>query len=145
VRPTGVSTADLTVIYAINLAPAVTVCLHCGELGPDGALFCAKCGYTLPQVAPAPPAVSRTIESPVPAGPPVPVSPPLPQAGGPVLPPPPPPLYVSVAPPVSYIVPAEPGAVGPIPPPPSGKYCVRCRTIIARPAVYCPVCQQPQP
>ena len=37
------------IIHAINLAPSVPVCLHCGELGPDGALFCTKCGYTLPQ------------------------------------------------------------------------------------------------
>ena len=34
-------------LYRINLAPAMSTCLHCGETGPDGALFCPKCGYTI--------------------------------------------------------------------------------------------------
>ncbi len=54
---------------------------------------------------------------------------------------PPPPLLVNPSAPAIY---AAPAGAGPIPPPPSGKYCVRCRTIISRAAVYCPVCQQPQ-
>jgi hypothetical protein len=128
------------VIYAINLAPYVPVCLHCGELGPDGALFCAKCGYTLPQADTVPAAPLR----PVPGA-----APPVPAVSPPTAPPPPrpPSPYAPIPPPTAYAMPAAaiPGAVGPIPPPPSAKYCVRCRTIIARAAVYCPVCQQPQP
>ncbi|MCI4365635.1 MAG: zinc-ribbon domain-containing protein, partial [Thermoplasmata archaeon] len=27
----------------------MSVCLHCGQLAPDAALFCPKCGFTLPQ------------------------------------------------------------------------------------------------
>lgn len=57
----------------------------------------------------------------------------------------PPPGYLNMGPPATYAVPLPPGAVGPIQAPPSGKYCVHCRTIIARAAAYCPVCQQPQP
>ncbi|HTT14496.1 MAG TPA: zinc-ribbon domain-containing protein [Thermoplasmata archaeon] len=106
------------------------VCLHCGELAPDGALFCTKCGYTLPQVDGSPP----------PPPPPPPNSPP-----GASSPPAPVPLYVPVTAPASYAVPVVPGATGPMAPPSSGKYCVRCRTVISRAAVYCPVCQQPQP
>jgi len=118
---------SLTVIYGINLAPAVTVCLHCGEIGPDGALFCAKCGYTLPQVDANAGTTSAPLPPPPPGG----------GVGG---------LRLASAAPVSgpYVVPAAPGAAGPIAPPPSGKFCVRCRTIISRAAVYCPVCQQPQ-
>ncbi len=114
------------------------VCLHCGELAPEGALFCVKCGYTLPQVgAPAP--------SPTPAS--VPPAAPAPMG---YLPPPPPsfvppPRYAPMGAPVPYAVPVPPGAVGPIPAPPSGKYCVHCRAIIAAAAAYCPVCQRPQP
>ena len=113
------------------------VCLHCGEIAPDGALFCGKCGYTLPQpgadAAPAP--VGPTAA----ARPPPVVAPPAPAA---------------VAPPVGTYLPAGPyavradpvaGAVPPIPPPPNAKYCTRCATPIARAAVFCPVCQQPQP
>ncbi len=115
-------------IYGINLAPFVTVCLHCGEIGPDGALFCAKCGYTLPQVdtaaTPPPPAAAAT--------PSVPAGTALPR------------LAPTVPPTGPYIVVAAPGAAGPIAPPPSGKFCIRCRTVISRSAVYCPVCQQPQ-
>ncbi|HTT73466.1 MAG TPA: zinc-ribbon domain-containing protein [Thermoplasmata archaeon] len=111
------------------------VCLHCGELAPDGALFCTKCGYTLPQGEASPAVV------PPPPGPPG-------VAGARPGSPAPPPLYVPVAAPGSYAAPAPPpvpGATGPMAPPPNGKFCVRCRTLIARSAVYCPVCQQPQP
>lgn len=117
-------------IYAINLAPFVPVCLHCGEIGPDGALFCTKCGFTLPQAGvgptPLPPAAS------VPAG--------AMMQGGAA------PPYRTAAPPSAYAAPvaAVAGAVGPIAPPPSAKYCVKCRTPISQAAVYCPVCQQPQ-
>lgn len=129
-------------IYAINLAPYVAVCLHCGELAPDGALFCAKCGYTLPQVDTAPPAPSHAL--------PGTATPSVPPTSPPTSPPtvaPRPPAYSPMASPTVYAAPALtiPGGVGPIAPPPSAKYCVRCRTIIARAAVYCPVCQQPQP
>jgi ribosomal protein L40E len=112
----------------------VPVCLHCGENGPAGALFCTKCGYTLPQADAA---------SPIPSA----------------VPPPPPPTTRFPTPPIApggypvvlpygpYLVPANaiPGAVGPLPPPPNAKFCTRCGTVIAQPAVYCPVCQQPQP
>ena len=124
-------------IYAINLAPFVPVCLHCGEIGPDGALFCTKCGFTLPQAGvgptPLPPAAS------VPAGA-------MPQGGAPATFRPAAPPYRTAALPVAYAAPvaAVPGAVGPIAPPPSAKYCVKCRTPISQAAVYCPVCQQPQ-
>jgi len=126
------------VLYRINLAPGVPTCLHCGEPGPDGALFCTKCGFTLPQGDQS----GRGLPSvPTPA-----VVPPAPaRAPGTV---PPPPLgFVPVAPPGAYAAPVAvvPGAVGPIPPPRLAKYCVRCGTLIAQPAVYCPVCQQPQP
>ncbi|HTZ61573.1 MAG TPA: zinc ribbon domain-containing protein [Thermoplasmata archaeon] len=105
----------------------MTVCLHCGENGPEGALFCAKCGYTLPQVDTAvtvpPPATTPTAMPMLSAFTGVPATPSsasmsLAGSGG--------------------------AATGPIAPPPSGKYCIRCRTIIARAAVFCPVCQQPQ-
>ena len=124
-------------IYAINLAPYVAVCLHCGEIGPDGALFCTKCGYTLPQADLAPSPIS-----PASAGAVAPA-----RAAPSTSAAPPPAPYGALPPPTAYAVPTTviPGAVGPIPAPPSGKYCVRCRTIIARSAVYCPVCQQPQP
>lgn len=109
------------------------VCLHCGEPAPEGALFCAKCGFTLPQAGIAPPA-----PSPAPlARPVVPVAPPVAA---------PPPGYVPYAMSGPYAVPAAviPGAVAAIAPPPNAKFCNRCRTPISRAAVYCPVCQQPQ-
>jgi len=114
----------------------VPVCLHCGETGPVGALFCTKCGYTLPQStgAPDPLASSGSI------------------AGGGAVPPggyPTPPAtspYPMLVPTGPYLVAAPfAGAVGPLPPPPNAKFCTRCGTIIAQPAVYCPVCQHPQP
>ncbi|HXQ79557.1 MAG TPA: zinc-ribbon domain-containing protein [Thermoplasmata archaeon] len=123
----------------------MAVCLHCGELVNDGALFCTKCGYTLPQVdttagassnplnrAPLTPG-SNTGTTPSGASPPPP-------------PPPPPPGFPMSYVPGGYAMlsPPIPGSVGPIAPPPSGKYCIRCRTVISRVAVYCPVCQQPQ-
>ncbi len=113
-------------------------CLHCGELGPEGALFCPKCGYTLPQSD-----SSGALPRP---GTPIPAT----RTAAPGVPaplPPIPPRYVPVAPPGAYAAPvaAVPGAVGPIAPPRFAKYCVRCGTVIAQPAVYCPVCQQPQP
>lgn len=125
----------LTVIYTINLAPAVPVCLHCGENAPDGALFCAKCGFTLPQgdappISPLPPSPRGGMASPAPPPP---------------APPPPPPVMAAGGPSAYAVPPGSIGAMtGPIAAPPSGKYCVRCRTIISRAAVYCPVCQQPQ-
>jgi RNA polymerase subunit RPABC4/transcription elongation factor Spt4 len=110
----------------------MAACLHCGEIGAPGALFCTKCGYTLPQgdatptPTPAPTAPRAVAATPVP---------------------PPPPGYPVVLAAIPYIAPANavPGAMGPIPPPPNAKYCTRCATVIAQPAVYCPVCQQPQP
>ena len=124
----------------------MTVCLHCGELASEGALFCAKCGYTLPQVDPS----AKPVTPPSTAAVPPPGNPP--PAG---IPTPAPVMPIVAAPvafgwnytPAGYAVlapPPIPGAVGPIPPPPAGKYCIRCRTLISRVAVYCPVCQQPQ-
>lgn len=123
------------------------VCLHCGELAPDGALFCAKCGFTLPQVdtttaaVPRTPAAAPGASSPTPAPSSASVPPgwtpgPPREAAFPY-----PPGTVAAA----YVVPLPPGATGPMQPPPSGKYCVHCRAVIARAAAYCPVCQQPQP
>lgn len=108
----------------------MVACLHCGEPGPPGALFCTKCGFTLPQGSGVPTVGASAAAAPLPS--PLPAAP----AGYPV-----------VIPPVPYLVPASslPGAVGPVPPPPNAKYCTRCGTMIAQPAVYCPVCQQPQP
>ncbi len=125
------------------------VCLHCGTLAPEAALFCPKCGFTLPQEGV--PAVSPAGGGPAPfgratgpaggggaaAG--------TPLSGAPAPPTPPPP-----APPPTD--PRGSAAVPPSPPPapfagtmpPGGKYCVRCGTLISRVAVYCPVCQQPQ-
>ena len=115
------------------------VCLHCGEMAPEGALFCGKCGYTLPQpglasaarVA-APPA--PTPRPPTPSGfaAPAAVLPPRGGAGFPVG--------------GTYAVPvgALPGSVGPMPPPPNAKYCRHCAAVISVAAAYCPVCQQPQ-
>ncbi len=122
------------------------VCLHCGELASDGALFCAKCGYTLPQTGvgtgapPLTPGVPLGTAAPS-SGPPPPA--PIPAAQPAPYPPglPAPPYVVPVSGPTGA---PPPGISGPIPPPPSGKYCVHCRTIIARAAAYCPVCQQPQ-
>jgi RNA polymerase subunit RPABC4/transcription elongation factor Spt4 len=108
------------------------VCLHCGELQPEGALFCTKCGFTLPQVGAAPPPPPAAASGGT-------------SSAGPGVPPPP---VVAWTPgqapgsPVAY--PLPPGATAPMPTPPSGKYCIRCRTIISQAAVFCPVCQQPQ-
>lgn len=117
----------------MNLALVVPVCLHCGELGAEGALFCPKCGYTLPQSGGAPAAA------------PPPVAPPTPRSGPAT--PYPAATWGPVVPPGAYAAPSAsvPGAVGAIPPPPSAKYCVRCASLISAPAVYCPICQQPQP
>ena len=125
----------------------MTVCLHCGELASEGALFCSKCGYTLPQVDPT---VKPATPSPTPSPAPVGASPPagVPPTGAPPATPVVPLLgYGWTYAPTGYAViapPPVPGAVGPMPPPPAGKYCIRCRTVISRVAVYCPVCQQPQ-
>ncbi|HTW39377.1 MAG TPA: hypothetical protein VMF04_00740 [Thermoplasmata archaeon] len=112
------------------------VCLHCGEIGADGALFCAKCGYTLPQAdgMPLPPPPNPTRAAPPPVATPV----------APVFRPPYGVPATTFGTPAAY--PIAPGAAPtpPMAPPPSGKYCVRCRTIISRAAIYCPVCQQPQ-
>lgn len=113
----------------------MVVCLHCGELAPDGALFCTKCGFTLPQVDP------RAAGVPAPAGPPAsaaPSTPPAPAAVSPGY------AYGGRPPMVPYALAIPAGAVPAVPPPPGAKYCVRCRTIISAAAVYCPVCQQPQ-
>ncbi|MHB1867263.1 MAG: double zinc ribbon domain-containing protein [Thermoplasmata archaeon] len=59
------------------------VCIHCGELAPEGALFCVKCGFTIP---PAGPPLPRTTLPPTP--PPPPPLPPPPVSSSP--PPPPP-------------------------------------------------------
>ncbi|MFZ0699082.1 MAG: zinc ribbon domain-containing protein [Thermoplasmata archaeon] len=105
------------------------VCLHCGTLADEGALFCTKCGWTLPQdersvggmsaarLAPSVPAPSA---SPPPPFVPMPMPPPT-------------------APPFPPAWPATPGAY-----PAPGKPCVRCQTRISPAAVYCPVCQSPQ-
>ncbi|MCI4372405.1 MAG: zinc ribbon domain-containing protein [Thermoplasmata archaeon] len=118
------------------------VCLHCGQLAPDGGLFCPKCGFTLPQSngAAAPPTVRA--------------SPPLTNTAGSWTPASPAPQLLPASipnpgPASSFPMPPPPSAAPPmyltrIPPPPNGKYCVRCGTLISRPAVYCPVCQQPQ-
>lgn len=110
------------------------VCLHCGELAEEGALFCAKCGYTLPQTA----ADARPLAT-APLGP-APVVPPPFSPGATLRP------MAAVVPPGAYAAPAVsiPGAVAAIPPPPNAKYCTRCATLISSAAVYCPVCQQPQ-
>ncbi|MGA8663721.1 MAG: zinc-ribbon domain-containing protein [Thermoplasmata archaeon] len=121
----------------------MSVCQHCGELAPEGALFCVKCGFTLPQAgvagvggqAPSPPAPVGLWVSGSSAGG-SPVAPPL----TPGAPPPPAPASRPLVTP-----PPVPPSSAYWPPPPNGKYCVRCGTLIARPAVYCPVCQQPQP
>ncbi|MGP8077246.1 MAG: zinc-ribbon domain-containing protein [Thermoplasmata archaeon] len=112
------------------------VCLHCGEPGPPGALFCTKCGYTLPQADAAPPIPSRPVVPPPATASPPPGTP----MGYPI-------GYPVVLQALPYLVPASsiPGAVGAVPPPPNAKFCTRCGTLIAQPAVYCPVCQQPQP
>ncbi|HTS32398.1 MAG TPA: zinc-ribbon domain-containing protein [Thermoplasmata archaeon] len=117
----------------------MSVCVHCGTSAPDGTLFCPKCGFTLPQTgvpspagaalpASAPPIAWAPASPPTPA--PRPTSPPPPSAAAQPAPPPPP-MWT-------------PPPTVPISPPPNGKYCVRCGTLIARAAVYCPVCQQPQ-
>ena len=134
----------LTVKYRIYLAAGVPVCLHCGQLAPEGALFCPKCGFTLPQgeanPSPAIPRASPPFSGTAPASPPA--SPPLTQYS-----PPPqssvPPNAIPMPPPT--VPPGVPGMyLTRIPAPPNGKYCIRCGTLISRPAVYCPVCQQPQ-
>lgn len=139
----------LTVKYRIYLAAAVPVCLHCGQLAPDGGLFCAKCGFTLPQVDGL--STSASPVRPSTAEPPPPVSPirssPLPASSAV---PPAPPMASAAIPAAAYTVgPSTPGAPPPqyltrMQPPSNGKYCIRCGTLISRPAVYCPVCQQPQ-
>lgn len=109
----------------------MAVCQHCGEPGVAGALFCTKCGFTLPQGEATAPPAAPTPSAPVP---------PLAAGTGPA-------GYPTLLPAMPYLAPAAsvPGAVGPVAPPPSAKFCVRCGTAIAQSAVYCPVCQQPQP
>jgi hypothetical protein len=95
-------------------------------------LFCPKCGFTFPQVdatsasgvvAPGPPG-ARAAYIP-----------------GNALPP----RSAYVPPPTLPTIPRTSTPYStPTAPPPNGKYCIRCGTLIARPAVYCPVCQQPQ-
>ena len=115
------------------------VCLHCGELAPDGALFCTKCGYTLPQLEPASASAASPASQPSPpAGTPSEAPRPAPAASRPGYP------YPSFEAPSTYLAPTPPGAVGPMPPPAGGKYCIHSRTIISHAAVYCPVCQRPQ-
>ena len=128
-------------IHAINLALFVPVCLHCGELNPDGALFCTKCGFTLPQVEGSP---SSGGPSSAPASTPsASTAAPSPQSVHPTAPPTGYSYAPSVSPPV-YLTPLPADAVGPIAPPLAGKYCIHCRTIISQAAAYCPVCQRPQ-
>ena len=117
------------------------VCLHCGEIGSEGALFCAKCGYTLPQPGAEATTTPLATRSPVPGAPvpaagvaPAPVAVVPPRVAGPYVP-----SGVYAAP-----APATAGAVGPMSPPPNAKYCSRCGTAISAAAVYCPVCQNPQ-
>ncbi len=119
----------------MKLSGSVPVCLHCGEMGSEGALFCGKCGYTLPQTEAGAPAGAYSGR--LPPASPVPPAPPTIASGG----------WGPVVPPGAYAAPTDavPGAVGAIPPPPFAKYCVRCAALISSPAVYCPVCQQPQP
>ncbi len=118
------------------------VCLHCGEIGAEGALFCGKCGYTLPQ-----PGSEAAPPAPTAARPPGPVTPsPAPAAAAAPAGVLPPRASAPYAPVGVYAVPVAgaPGAVGPMPAPPNAKYCARCGTLISAAAVYCPVCQQPQ-
>ncbi|MGD1099346.1 MAG: zinc-ribbon domain-containing protein [Thermoplasmata archaeon] len=126
----------------------MSVCLHCGEMASEGALFCIKCGYTLPQVdASAGNNTGPLARPPTTPGPPLGT---LPTGTSPTstAPQPPPSSSGSLPwayPPGGYVTLAPPpGALGAIPAPPAGKYCIRCRTVISRVAVYCPVCQQPQ-
>ncbi|MGP8073074.1 MAG: zinc-ribbon domain-containing protein [Thermoplasmata archaeon] len=120
----------------------MSVCLHCGELAPDGALFCAKCGFTLPQ-----PGVGGGSGSPPPPSTPGGMWTSGPTSNGTTVPPPTPGSSAPAPPPTRGSSPPipMPSPAAYWPPPPNGKYCVRCGTLIARPAVYCPVCQQPQP
>lgn len=126
------------------------VCLHCGELGPEGSLFCTKCGYTLPQpgASSVTPSIAPTV-LPTPAAAPRPgPSPASPYAQAPVAPSPyGAAMYSPYGAPPAYAIRASavPGSTAPINPPPGGKFCVHCRTVISVAAVYCPVCQRPQP
>ncbi|MGI0054442.1 MAG: double zinc ribbon domain-containing protein [Thermoplasmata archaeon] len=97
----------------------MTVCLHCGELAEPGALFCTKCGWTLPQgqdmaapIVPRPPVRAPSGASPV-----------TPYSSAPAMP-------VAPSPLAGFALSAKP--------------CIRCHTPIAPGAVYCPVCQSPQ-
>lgn len=116
-------------IYGIYFAEAMPVCLHCGTLADEGALFCTKCGWTMPQeerlvggmtgprLAPqvppsSPPPAPRFVPMPMPSSP-VPTLPPV-------------------------------WAAGPTATTSPGKLCIHCQTRISPAAVYCPVCQSPQ-
>ncbi|MCI4330413.1 MAG: zinc ribbon domain-containing protein [Thermoplasmata archaeon] len=100
-------------------------CIHCGTQAPEGALFCDRCGRTLPQGASSTPMPERSA-GPTPAA--------VVGYSAPLPPPPPPPFLV---PPPPEFVP--PGLVG------RAKHCARCNTLISSVAVVCPVCQADQP
>jgi predicted amidophosphoribosyltransferase len=101
----------------------VPECPSCGTPAPMGALFCARCGRTVPQTGPAlPDARPGTFP---------PNSPSVP--GNSVAP-----SYRSAAPPI-------PPAPQWIPPSLVGRavHCPRCNTLISPVAVVCPVCLGP--
>lgn len=99
----------------------MTVCPSCGTPGAPGALFCARCGHTLPQGEPVAPPYTPV---PPPMVAPAPPAPPPAPSWGPPAP--------AGAPPAPGWVP--PGLVG------RARHCPNCNTLISPVAVVCPVC-----
>lgn len=108
----------------------MTACPRCGTPAEPGALFCRRCGATVPQseLPSAGSAAGVTANSGVPPG-----------ATGAVAPSPyyaPTPAPSAAVPPPEWIPDSLKGRAG---------HCPRCNTLISAVAVVCPVCLAPLP
>lgn len=102
------------------LCRPMSVCPRCGAPADEGALFCRKCGATIP------PTASSTIAAPA----------------GVAMPPPP----LATPPPGPF--PWTPPPLAYVPPPPlprNAQHCPNCNNVISAASVVCPICGAPVP